>query len=40
MEGKQPTEKVYPVILDACQNCPDKNKCHRTFEEVIKCKKT
>jgi len=32
--------KAYPIILDACRDCPDRNKCHRTFEEVVRCKRT
>ena len=40
---KQPTEaqiKTYPIILDACRDCPDKDKCHRSFDEVVRCKRT
>ena len=42
METKQPAQeqlKVYPIILDVCQDCPDKNKCHRTFDELVRCKR-
>ncbi len=43
METKQPTEKqvkVYPVVFDACRDCPDQKKCHRTFDEIVRCKRT
>lgn len=32
--------KTYPIILDACRDCPDRHKCHRTFDEVVRCKRT
>jgi len=42
-EENKPTDeqiKAYPIILDACRNCPDRAKCHRSFDEVVRCKRT
>lgn len=37
---KELSIKTYPIILDACRDCPDRHRCHRTFEEVVRCKRT
>ena len=32
-------KKVYPIILDACRDCPDRKQCCRSFDDVVRCKR-